>query len=185
MDRFWLLTWTTYGTWLPGDRRGFVSNVREGSGPEVRHNAPGSLYDADMPGLELSARAILKGPPIYLGAEQAAALLEQFQSTAKYRGWTLPAAAVMANHVHLVVGVPGDPDPATVLHSFKAYGSRALNLRWKRPASGTWWAESGSRRKLPDESAVQAAIAYVYRQHCPLAVWPAPDSPGERGLSSP
>ena len=32
MDRYWLLTWTTYGTWLPGDRRGFVSNVLDGSG---------------------------------------------------------------------------------------------------------------------------------------------------------
>jgi REP element-mobilizing transposase RayT len=25
----WLLTWTTYGTWLPGDERGFVGYVRE------------------------------------------------------------------------------------------------------------------------------------------------------------
>ena len=25
----WLLTWTTYGTWLPGDERGFVGNVVE------------------------------------------------------------------------------------------------------------------------------------------------------------
>ncbi len=25
----WLLTWTTYGTWLPGDERGFVGNVIE------------------------------------------------------------------------------------------------------------------------------------------------------------
>lgn len=26
--RCWLLTWTTYGTWLPGEDRGFVSPVR-------------------------------------------------------------------------------------------------------------------------------------------------------------
>jgi len=25
----WLLTWTTYGTWLPGDERGFVGSVAE------------------------------------------------------------------------------------------------------------------------------------------------------------
>ena len=25
----WLLTWTTYGTWLPGDEHGFVGNVVE------------------------------------------------------------------------------------------------------------------------------------------------------------
>ena len=50
MDRYWLLTWTTYGTWLPGDQRGFVSNVPNGSGPEVRHNIPGTPYDADDEG---------------------------------------------------------------------------------------------------------------------------------------
>src|SRR5947209_816005 len=27
MDRYWFLTWTTYGTWLPGDARGFVGRV--------------------------------------------------------------------------------------------------------------------------------------------------------------
>jgi len=29
-DRHWLLTWTTYGTWLPGDARGFVSPIPTG-----------------------------------------------------------------------------------------------------------------------------------------------------------
>lgn len=32
----WLLTWTTYGTWLPGDERGFVGNVVE----SVQGNPP-------------------------------------------------------------------------------------------------------------------------------------------------
>src|SRR5690349_21194983 len=44
MDRVWHLTWTTYGTWLPGDERGFVSNVRDGDGPEVKHNTPATPY---------------------------------------------------------------------------------------------------------------------------------------------
>ncbi len=36
MDRYWPLTWTTYGTWLPGDARGFaVSNVRDGLGRQA------------------------------------------------------------------------------------------------------------------------------------------------------
>jgi hypothetical protein len=29
--RYWFLIWTTYGTWLPGDDRGFVSPVRSSS----------------------------------------------------------------------------------------------------------------------------------------------------------
>ncbi len=32
MDRHWLVTSTTYGTWTPGDDSGFVSRVRDGDG---------------------------------------------------------------------------------------------------------------------------------------------------------
>src|SRR5262249_34461296 len=100
MDRYWLLTSTTYATWLPGERKGFVSNVRDGPGPEVRHNSPGTPCDADMPGLERHATQNLKGPPVYLTREQAETLLNQFQETATYRGWQLLAVAIMANHFH-------------------------------------------------------------------------------------
>jgi REP element-mobilizing transposase RayT len=183
MDRFWLLTWTTYGTWLPGDARGFVSPVREGPGPEVRHNMPGSSYDEDMPGLVRASQSALKGAPVFLDAEQSDVLLQQFRATAAHRGWELLAAAVMANHTHLIVGVPGDPDPSVLLRDFKGYGSRALNGRWPRPAGGTWWTESGSRRKLPGAEAVWAAVEYVKRQANALVIWSA--APGERGASAP
>jgi REP element-mobilizing transposase RayT len=179
MDRYWLLTWTTYGTWLPGDRRGFVSNVREGDGPELRHNLPGTPYDADLLSLQNAAHQLLKGTPIYLGQEQADTLRPQFQETAAYRGWLLVALAIMAGHVHLVVGVAGDPDPSKMLQDFKSYGSRALNRRWAKPLSGTWWTESGSTRKLHDETAVGSAVQYVRNQPNALVVWIAEG--GERG----
>jgi REP element-mobilizing transposase RayT len=76
----------------------------------------------------------------------------------------------MANHVHLVVAVPGDPDPTKLLGDFKAYGSRALSARWGKPAGG-WWTYGGSKRKLPDGPAVGAAVGYVRRQPDPLAAW--------------
>src|SRR4051812_43167191 len=105
MDRYWLLTWGTYGTRLPGDERGFVSTVREGAGPRVRHNVPGTPIDADVPGLREAARSQMRGGPIYLVVEQANDLLAQFQETAAHRNWQLLAVAVMANHAHLVTGV--------------------------------------------------------------------------------
>jgi hypothetical protein len=90
IDRYWFLTWTTYGTWLPGDVRG---------------------------------------------------------------------------------SVPGDPDPELMLRDYKAYASRALNRRWRKPDSGTWWTESGSKRKLKDEAAILAAARYIRDQEFPLVVW--------------
>lgn len=173
MNRVWLLTWTTYGTWLPGDERGFVSNVRDGDGPEVKHNTPGTPYDAKQRGLLIAAREQMAGEAVWLTAERANTLAGQLRETATFRGWSLLAVAIMANHVHLVVGVAGDPEPETLLRDFKSYGSRRLNQRFGKPTSGTWWTASGSRRKLPDERAVYAAVQYVRNQKRPLVVWVA------------
>ncbi len=179
MDRYWLLTSTFYGNWLPGDPRGSVTSVRDEPGPRCRHNSPGSPVDGPMSGLYQSAQAALKCPPILLDEEKASVLASQFQETARYRAWWLLAFSIMRNHVHLVVGVPGDPEPGDVLGDFKAYGSRALNRRWGKPAGGTWWTEGGSKRKLPDEAAVLAAVQYVRDQEHPLLTWIAEDI-GER-----
>ncbi len=181
MDRYWLLTWTMYGNWLPGDPRGFVSSVRNGKGGRVTHNIPGTPYDEDWELLNVSMLQSLKQPPIRLARDQADVVLKQFHETATYRAWQLIAAAVMANHCHLVVGVVGDPEPSKVLGDFKAYASRALNRKWPKPVSGTWWTESGSKRKLKDEPAILGAVAYVRDQEFPLAIWIDPVFANELG----
>ena len=171
MDRVWLLTWTMYGNWLPGDDRGSVSSIKEGDSTRHRHNQVGMPYDGSIPELRHSAQTLMQGDPVRLNQEQAQAVLEQFHETATIRGWSLLAVAVMVNHVHLVVGVPDDPDPANLLKDFKSYASRALNMRYSTPINGTWWTESGSRRKLSDDDARQKAVAYVLNQGFPLVVW--------------
>jgi REP element-mobilizing transposase RayT len=175
VDRYWFLTWTTYATWLPGDARGFVSNVAPDDGKGVRHNISGTPYDSDHPRLNRHMQQALKGPPIYLIADQAFALLPQLQETAGHRQWLLLAVGIMANHVHIVLGVPGDPEPECLLRDLKSYGSRTLNRSWGKPASETWWTESGSTRKLPDEAAVRAAVQYVKDQEYPLLIWTLED----------
>ena len=174
-DRYWLLTWTTYGTWLPGDPRGSVTTVRDRPGPRKRHNLPGTPAEPPLPGLQRAARVQLKGPPIYLVEDQAKELLRQIHETANIRRWLLIAAAIMRNHVHVEVGVPGDPDPEVLLRDFKAYASRALNKRWTKPPGETWWTESGSKRKLKDEAAILGAARYIRDQDFPLIVWIHPD----------
>ena len=173
-DRYWFLTWTTYGTWLPGDTRGFVSNAWDGSNSWPRNNRPGTPSDRDIPLLAHMARQNLAGPPIRLTQSQADELLVQFTETANCRRWQLLAVAIMANHCHIVLGVPGDPEPAQLLRDLKSYGSRRLNLRFGKPRAETWWTESGSRRKLPTHESVLAAIKYVLDQHYALVIWTAP-----------
>jgi REP element-mobilizing transposase RayT len=190
MDRYWLLTNTLYGTWLPGKAQGFVGQVWEHRPDDpaekrrARHDVPGTPIDADMPGLEQAARSLMKGAPIHLTAEQAVVLLEQFHETARFRGWELLAVVIMHNHFHIVVGVKGDPEPAKILGDFKSWGTRKLTTRFGTPASETWWTERGSKRKLKDEDALAAAIRYVlYDQPNPLVTW-SPETGLHKGSPS-
>lgn len=176
--RFWLFTNTTYGTWLPGDRRGSVTSVRDFRPGELReptrveHDRPGDAWETHLPGLRRSAQALMKGPPIYLSRLQAEAVLAQFQETVSYRQWLLHAVSLMANHFHIVIELPGDPNPDKLLADLKAYATRALSRQFGRPASKTWWTTRGSKRKLPDERAIESAVEYVlYKQPHPLVIW--------------
>jgi REP element-mobilizing transposase RayT len=171
MDKYWLLTWTCYGTWLPGDDRGFVSPI---AGPDEKYRLirnSGDPVPGGIPALERYHESRLKSEPIYITGDHARVLLDQFRETTRIRNWLLLAVAIMANHTHVIVGVPGDPDPSDILGDFKSYGSRALNRKWGKPASGTWWTESGSKRKKGDETAVFSAIKYVRNQYDSLVVW--------------
>lgn len=179
-DRYWLLTNTCYGNWLPGHRRGFVGQIWEHrlddlvDKPRVRHNLPSQAFDESIPGLEEAAQNLMKGPPIHLDRQHAIALLRQFLETATHRKWLPQAISIMFNHFHIVVGVSGDPNPSKILGDFKSWGTRALNAKFGQPASETWWTERGSKRKLPDERAVISAVHYVlHSQPAPLVTWPA------------
>ena len=103
----------------------------------------------------------MPGLPIWLNREHADVLIEQFRETARFRGWTILALAILANHIHIVLGVTGDPEPDALLRDFKSYGSRGLNRRFAKPVSGTWWTAGGSRRKLHDDEAVRSVVKYV------------------------
>ena len=137
----------------------------------MRHAEPGTPYDSKLRGLARAARDQMPGLPIWLNREHADVLIEQFRETARFRGWTILALAILANHIHIVLGVTGDPEPDALLRDFKSYGSRGLNRRFAKPVSGTWWTAGGSRRKLHDDEAVRSVVKYVQNQHQPLLIW--------------
>jgi REP element-mobilizing transposase RayT len=174
MERAWFLTWTTYGSWLPGDRRGFVGRIRKGPGPRRIRNEIGTPYEAACGGLHAASRDRMRGARVQLTPAQAVVVLAQFRATAAARGWELLAAAVMARHVHIVVGVDGNPDPVAILRDLKSYGSRGLSEQFGRPQAGTWWTASGSRRVIRTDRSLESAVRYVRDQDDSYAVWIAP-----------
>ena len=165
LDRHWLLTSTFYGNRLPGDRRGFVSHI-ERNGERIIRNQPGTAPLRDEPLRERSAKTRMRGPLVRMQQPEADAIADQFVETCRYKGWRLLAASIMADHVHLAVSFPGDPDPAVAFGTLKSYASRAANRQTQRQQR---WTKRSSTRKLPTEAAVLAAAVYVRDQSGRLA----------------
>jgi hypothetical protein len=170
MDRFWFFTWRTYGSWLPGED-GFVGYYRPISNKRQTDNLPGTPTAKPQPLLAQYEASVQAGETVLLNTFHAQAILSQLQETASVRGWAPDAIAIIATHVHVVFGVPGDPDPSAMLRDFKSYASRALNNQCGRRESGGWWADQGSKRPLKKPERRVAAIRYVHDQDYPLLVW--------------
>ena len=87
------LTWTTYGTWLPGDKRGWVLRGRG--------------FQPPNPQLERRCRNRMKHPPCFLDYRQRELVEAVVRQHCMIRGWHLHAVRCRSNHVHVVVTAPG------------------------------------------------------------------------------
>ena len=98
------ITWTCYGTWLPGDPRGHVSNyLNEHNAYLPKQNIPGTDCTSGDRRTWKNARSFQKGETVYLTAAQAELVCHSMVRAAKARGWRILRAAVMRNHVHVVI----------------------------------------------------------------------------------
>ena len=150
----YFLTWTTYGTWLPGDDRGWVDKHHNPSQPVIRPPDRAT---------EMAARSRMAEESARLDGPATAAVSESLRETCRYRGWRLHALSVQSSHVHVVVSA-GEARPERVLQALKAYASRALARLPSLSRRQHWWTEGGSKRFLNDQRSFEAAVAYVERQ---------------------
>jgi len=148
----YFLTWTTYGTWLPGDERGWVEK-------------PGQFRAPDAERQE-SARRRMTESALTLDAERRHIVEDTIADHCRIRGWHLHAVNARTQHIHVVVSAPGR-DPEDVMDQFKAWCTRKLKQRERsRQSAGkklrqNWWTQRGSKRRLNDEDELEAAVLYV------------------------
>jgi REP element-mobilizing transposase RayT len=112
------------------------------------------------------ARSLQKQASVWLNAAQAFCVAETLVASAKPRGWRIPRAAVMANHIHVVVFDCPNDGPA-VRRVLKGTTQAALTKLAGSPR--TWWTTGGSDRYKNDQQAVENAINYVAGQANKLA----------------
>jgi REP element-mobilizing transposase RayT len=142
----YLITWTTYGTWLPGDERGWVDR-----------GTPG--VQAPDPARQGAAYQQLVEAPVILDPEQRALVEATVRAHCDFRHWSLHAVNVRSNHVHVVVTAPAT-EPKKVMDQFKAWCSRRLNERAGK-VQDRWWTRHGSTKWINDEDYFHNAIRYV------------------------
>ncbi|MHC4525813.1 MAG: transposase [Planctomycetota bacterium] len=84
----YMLTWTTYGTWLQGHERGYVKDAKH--------------YDANL-GLYHQNQMSLKQPPVLLSDVQRERVKMQIIHEAERIDQKIYALTVQDKHVHLVI----------------------------------------------------------------------------------
>ena len=139
------LTITTYGTWRPGDDRGWVEYRRGWQLPNAAR--------------ELEAKARMKEDACILSVEQRKIVETQIVETCRHRGWTLHAVSCRSNHLHAVISAPGTA-PTKVRQDVKAWCSRRLRER-SGSSRANWWAERGSIRWIYDDEGLELVVFYV------------------------
>jgi REP element-mobilizing transposase RayT len=141
----YLLTFSTYGSWLHGDVRGSTGR--------------GCIKRGHEPGLEIHQREALTEPPFKLGQRERAVVREVIEEVCQHRGWTLLAASVSTKHGH--VALKGDADPEYMLGSLKARATRILREKGFVHHERKIWNRSGSTKYLWTNDVVDMACRYV------------------------
>ena len=147
----YLITFRTYGTWLPGDERGSIDRYHNSfRGPRVLPN----------PILEQQARSKLKSDPLILDSIKRQAVKDAIVEVCENRHWLLRAINVRTNHAHSVVSV-GLIKPSRALNAFKACATRKFRERGLWLYDHSPWAERGSKRWLWTGMSIFNACDYV------------------------
>jgi REP element-mobilizing transposase RayT len=148
----YFLTWTTYGTWLPGDERGWVAKRGQFRNPDEK--------------LKNTAQRLMTETALTLDPDQRRLVEATIANHCRIRGWRLHAVNARTQHVHVVV-TAARRDPDVVMDQFKAWCTRRLKEleRSRCPRNGAvrqnWWTQRGSKRWLNDENSLAEAIRYV------------------------
>ena len=147
----YFFTWTTYGTWLPGDERGWVK-------------WHGGFQQPSEPLRQYSTAKMVESA-ITLDPQQRELVDATIRRHCEIRNWSLHALNVRTNHVHVVVTAI-EYAPETVVEQFKAWSTRKLKAQSTIGINATkprqrWWTEGSSRGSINRESDLAAAVEYV------------------------
>ena len=141
----YFITWTTYGSWLPGDPRGW-RKWHAGAKPP-------------QPQLEAWCRGKMKSAAVVLTPAHREAVEAVCRQHADIRGWALHAVHARSNHVHLAVSAP--EQPTKVRDQFKANTTRTLRQPPRAMTAPKIWTRGGDIAFVDGVEALEQVVWYI------------------------
>jgi REP element-mobilizing transposase RayT len=138
----YMITWTTYGTWLQGDKRGYVKK--------------GKIYPAN-PSLTKSNQQKLIKNPITLSPAHRAIVKQALYEKGKRLNQKIHAVAVRSNHVHIIA----DYIPMPIGSVVRIYKNSAQVALRKACLCGRVWTKGFDKRYCFDRRSLEKRIDYV------------------------
>jgi len=139
-----MATWTTYGSWLQGSKKGYVKN--------------GTILPGN-PQLEKSNRALLKHDQINISKSLRIIDKNAILKEAKEIGQKVYAIAVCGNHVHIVV----ESISKTCGYSVGRFKKAATEELRKYGYNDKGWTKGFDKRYCYNQQELEAKIQYVQR----------------------
>ena len=140
-----MVTWTTYGTWLQGDKRKYVND--------------GEILPADKK-IEDANKRQQKSGIVRLTNEQKNIVKDVVLKEAQKIGQEILAISVFSNHVHVVVGSTNESIENTVSR-YKNVATYALK---KTGLTERIWTRGFNKRFCFSSEELEQKIAYVCHQ---------------------
>ncbi len=142
-----MATWTTYGTWLPGDERGYVNNK-------------GQTLDNDKK-LFQKSRTLQKSQTVKLNSSEKKFIKQAILDDALKINHKIIELAVCTNHVHLLAK-PHRQSIEDLIGRYKSVTTRDL---WEYGRKGKVWTRGFDRQYCWTEKEITARIIYIQRHN--------------------
>jgi REP element-mobilizing transposase RayT len=142
----YMVTWTTYGSWLQGDKRRYVKD--------------GQTLPPNEKLAEANTKTLTKDA-VQLSFEQRRIAEEAIRQKANQFGQRIYAMSVCAKHVHLVAEYIPSPI-GLVVQRYKSCAVRALR---KEGIQGRVWTTGFDKQYCFDADTLQRKINYVNNNH--------------------
>jgi REP element-mobilizing transposase RayT len=138
----YMITWTTYGTWLQGDKRGYVKN--------------GVILPANER-LKSANKNKQKFQTVKLNSSQKHIVRKAMLLEAQKINQKILAIAVCSNHVHIVAKVSSE-SIEKIVHRYKRLATFVLR---KTGLDGKVWSKGFDKRFCFTDKDIEQKVKYV------------------------